>query len=71
LPFGAGKRVCIGGAMSQVEAVLALSLFLRDFDFDYTGDHPPAINLNVTLSPRHGLPMRIKRRSRPVIVAKE
>jgi hypothetical protein len=66
LPFGAGKRVCIGGSMSQVETVLALSLFLRHFDFEYAGDFPAEVNLTVTLSPRHGLPMRIKRRSRPV-----
>ncbi len=64
LPFGGGKRACIGGAMSQVETVLALSLFLRDFDLEYVGESPAPINLTVTLSPKHGLPMRIKRRAR-------
>ena len=52
LPFGGGKRACIGGAMSQVENVLALALFLRDFDLEYVGQNPPAINPTVTLSPR-------------------
>jgi cytochrome P450 len=65
LPFGGGKRACIGGAMSQVETVLALALFLRDFDLEYAGENPAAINLTVTLSPKNGLPMRIRRRSRP------
>ena len=31
IPFGAGKRSCIGGAMSQVENTLALSILLRRF----------------------------------------
>jgi cytochrome P450 len=64
LPFGGGKRSCIGGAMSQVENVLALALFLRHFDFEYAGGHPPAINPTVTLSPRHGLPFRIRPRAK-------
>src|SRR5205807_1240541 len=37
LPFGGGRRACIGGAMSQVENVLALSLLLRDFELEYVG----------------------------------
>ena len=64
LPFGGGKRACIGGAMSQVENVLALALFLRHFDLDYVGQNPPAINPTVTLSPKNGLPFRIRPRSR-------
>ncbi len=64
LPFGAGKRACIGSAMSQIEAVLALSLFLRDFEFEYARDEAPRINLTVTLSPKGGLPLRISRRER-------
>jgi cytochrome P450 len=64
LPFGGGKRACIGGTMAQTEAVLALALFLRDFDFEYAGDDPVAVDLTVTLSPRNGLPFRISRRTR-------
>jgi cytochrome P450 len=59
LPFGAGKRSCIGGAMSQVENVLALSILLRRFRPEYVGDEPPGINATVTLTPRGGLPFRI------------
>jgi cytochrome P450 len=64
LPFGGGKRACIGSTMSQIEAVLALSLFLRDFEFEYACDEPPRISLTVTLSPKNGLPLRIRRRAR-------
>ena len=59
LPFGGGKRACIGGAMSQVENVLALSILLRRFRPEYVGCEPPGINATVTLTPRGGLPFKI------------
>ncbi len=59
LPFGAGKRSCIGGAMSQVENTLALSILLRRFRPEYVGKEPPGINGTVTLTPKGGLPFRI------------
>jgi cytochrome P450 len=60
LPFGAGKRSCIGGAMSQVENTLALSLLLRRFRPEYVGPNPAGINATVTLTPKGGLPFRIR-----------
>jgi cytochrome P450 len=60
LPFGAGKRSCIGGAMSQVENTLALSLLLRRFRPEYMGQEPPGINATVTLTPKGGLPFVIR-----------
>jgi cytochrome P450 len=66
LPFGGGKRACIGSTMSQIETVLALSLFLRDFELEYARDEAPRISLTVTLSPKNGLPLRIRRRARSV-----
>ena len=60
LPFGGGKRACIGGAMSQVENTLALSILLRRFRPEYVGTEPPGINATVTLTPKGGLPFRIR-----------
>uniref|UniRef100_UPI002FDEC22E cytochrome P450 n=1 Tax=Hyphomicrobium sp. TaxID=82 RepID=UPI002FDEC22E len=60
LPFGAGKRSCIGGAMSQVENTLALSILLRRFRPEYVGLQPPGINATVTLTPRGGLLFRVR-----------
>jgi len=60
LPFGAGKRSCIGGAMSQVENTLALSLLLRRFQPEYIGAEPPLLNATVTLTPKGGLPFKIR-----------
>jgi cytochrome P450 len=59
LPFGAGKRSCIGGAMSQVENTLALSLLLRRFRPEYVGPVPAGINATVTLTPKGGLMFKI------------
>lgn len=60
LPFGAGKRACIGGALSQVENTLALSLFLNRFELEYVGPEPPAMNATLTLTPRGGLMFKIR-----------
>lgn len=60
IPFGAGKRSCIGGAMSQVENTLALSILLRRFRPEYVGAEPPGINATVTLTPKGGLMFKIR-----------
>lgn len=60
LPFGGGKRSCIGGAMSQVENTLALSILLRRFRPEYVGNEPPGINGTVTLTPKGGLHFKIR-----------
>jgi enediyne biosynthesis protein E7 len=61
LPFGAGKRVCIGGALSLVENTLALTRLLRRFRPEYLGEVPARIGPTVTLTPadRH-MPFRIR-----------
>lgn len=60
LPFGAGKRSCIGGALSLVENTLALTQLLRRFRPEYVGEVPARISATVTLTPAGGtLPFRI------------
>jgi len=58
LPFAAGKRACIGGALSQIENMLALVQMLRRFRVEYVGDIPAKISPTVTLTPKN-LPFRI------------
>jgi len=62
LPFGGGRRSCIGGAMSQVENTLALSMLLRRFQPEYTGVMPAGISGTVTLTPRGGLNFKVHER---------
>jgi len=65
LPFGAGKRSCLGGQLSQIELALALSFFLRRFRPEYVGKVPPQIAPSVTLIPKHGLRFRLHDLSSP------
>ncbi len=60
LPFSAGKRACIGGALSQIENMLALVTLLRRFDVEYVGDVPAKIQSTVTLGALGGLHFKIK-----------
>jgi cytochrome P450 len=60
LPFAAGKRSCIGGALSQIENTLALVQLLRRFTPEYAGPVPAKIHATVTLCPKGGLPFRIR-----------
>jgi cytochrome P450 len=60
LPFAAGKRSCIGGALSQIENMLALVQLLRKFTPDYVGPTPAKIHATVTLCPKGGLPFKVK-----------
>ncbi len=61
VPFGAGKRVCIGGALSQIENMMALAQLVRKFDAEYVGEVPAKISPTVTLTPK-GLNFRIHKR---------
>ena len=60
LPFAAGRRACIGGALSQIENTLALVTLLRRFSPEYVGEMPAKIQSTVTLCPLGGLHFRIK-----------
>jgi enediyne biosynthesis protein E7 len=63
LPFSAGKRACIGGALSIVENTLALTQLLRRFRLEYLGETPARIAATVTLTPEGGgLPFRVHAR---------
>jgi cytochrome P450 len=59
LPFGAGPRVCIGASFSVQEAVIVLSRFVRELEFELAPGHQVTPVQRVTLRPGNGLPMRI------------
>jgi len=64
LPFGAGPRICIGAAFALQEATLALSAITREFDLTVAPGHIVWPQQRVTLAPRGGLPVVVRRRSR-------
>jgi cytochrome P450 len=62
LPFGAGPRICIGSAFALQEATLVLATILANFELALADGHAGWPLQRVTLRPRGGLPMAIKRR---------
>jgi cytochrome P450 len=62
LPFGGGPRLCIGDRFALYEAQWILALIARRFRLELpAGSQVEQVPL-VTLRPRHGLPLQIRRR---------
>jgi cytochrome P450 len=62
IPFGAGPRVCIGMAFAMQEGIILLANLLRAFRFELVEGHPVMPQQRVTLRPRNGMKMHLKRR---------
>jgi cytochrome P450 len=62
IPFGGGKRACIGQSFAELETVLVLASIAQRFRLELTASGIPQPTANVTLRPGHGLPMRLMRR---------
>ena len=58
-PFGAGARVCIGKALSMMEATLILATIVRQFRLTLVCDRPIEPLPSFTLRPKNGLLMNI------------
>jgi cytochrome P450 len=62
LPFGAGPRICIGASFAMMEAVLILATVAQRYRLALSpGQVVEPVGL-ITLRPRNGLPMILKRR---------
>jgi cytochrome P450 len=63
LPFGGGRRVCIGKTFAMIEATLVTALMSRRFVYDLKPGHPVVPEATLTLRPRYGLKMVARRRA--------
>ena len=62
LPFGAGPRVCIGQAFAMQEGAIVLAHLLRRVRLDLFPGHPVELQQRVTLRPKFGMRMVVRRR---------
>lgn len=62
IPFGGGKRACIGQSFAELETVLVLASITQRFRLELTASGIPQPTANVTLRPGHGLRMRLMHR---------
>lgn len=63
IPFGGGRRACIGQAFAEQEAVLALASIAQRYRLELPAGGMPAAIGGITLRPAHGLAMRLRRRA--------
>jgi cytochrome P450 len=62
LPFGGGRRVCIGSSFALMETTLMTAMMSRRFVFDLVPGHPVEPEATLTLRPRKGVRMIARRR---------
>ncbi|MEV6559309.1 cytochrome P450 [Nocardia sp. NPDC051756] len=63
LPFGAGQRQCIGLGFARVQAKLILAMLTQRYTFDLAPGARIVPEPTLTLRPRDGLPMILRRRT--------
>jgi cytochrome P450 len=57
LPFGGGRRICIGAAFATAEATLLLATIAQSFQLRLVAGHPVEPQGLITLRARHGMKM--------------
>lgn len=63
LPFGLGPRACIGRRFALMEGTLILAELARQFELELPDpSFEPQLENRLTLHPRNGLQLRLKRR---------
>jgi cytochrome P450 len=63
LPFGGGRRVCIGTSFALMESTLIAAMMSQRFVYDLVPGHPVEPEATLTLRPRRGIRMVARRRA--------
>lgn len=62
LPFGGGRRICVGHGFAMLNATLLAAMIAQRFRFDLVPGARIVLDPTVTIRPLHGIPMTIHRR---------
>ena len=57
MPFGAGRRICVGSTFALVEATLLLAMISQQYEFDLPAWAQVEEEAAITLRPKGGLEM--------------
>ena len=63
LPFGGGRRICIGQSFALMEMVLIAAIMSQRFTFELAADCPVELEATLTLRPKHGVHVIGRRRA--------
>jgi cytochrome P450 len=69
LPFGGGRRICIGSSFALMEGTLITAMMSQAFVYDLVPGHPVEPEATLTLRPRRGVKMVARRRTRVAVAA--
>jgi len=61
-PFGGGSRICMGEPLAWMEGILLLVTILRHWKMELLPEHPVVLSPLITLRPKYGMKMIVKRR---------
>jgi cytochrome P450 len=64
-PFGGGPRLCIGEQFAWMEGVLLLAALGQQWRMRLVPGHPIKLQPVINLRPKHGIQVRLQRRSTP------
>jgi cytochrome P450 len=63
MPFGGGPRMCIGMGFALTELQMVLSRIVQRYRLELASTHPVVLEPVVTLRPKGGLPMRLRKQA--------
>ena len=63
IPFGGGPRLCIGDRFATLEAQLIIAQVLQRYQLDLVARHPVDLAPLVTLRPKHGLLVTLRKKN--------
>jgi cytochrome P450 len=71
IPFGGGRRRCLGAAFAMVEMKVAIRAALQRFTLDPVAQKPRAGRRSITITPRDSARVVLRPRSAPTTPAEQ